>query len=397
MSKVQKSATSSQLSKGYKQTEVGSIPEDWNVRPLAYLAEIRSGIAKNSNTFVSNPVLVHYLRVANVQDGFLDLSEMSQLRLNRDDIKRYAVLPGDMLMNEGGDLDKLGRGTLWSGEFNPCVHQNHVFVVRCGSKIVPSYLNSWTSTTAARRYFMLAGRQTTNLASINKSALSQLPVALPPTIEEQEAIAHALSDIDALIESLDRLLTKKRQIKQGAMQELLRSKEGWIAAKLKDVAPLQRGFDLPSSQLQKGIHPVVYSNGIQNYHHEYMVKKPGVTTGRSGTLGVINFIDEDFWPHNTTLWVTDFKGNYPKFIYYLYDHIGFEHFGSGSGVPTLNRNDAHDYLCFIPSKLDEQIEIATILSDMDAEIDSIEAKLTKTRQIKQGMMHELLTGRIRLI
>ncbi len=155
--------TNSQLKGGYKQTEVGVIPEDWNIVTLISLAEIKSGIAKNSNAFVSNPVLVHYLRVANVQDGFLDLSEMSQLRVNRDDIKRYAVLPGDMLMNEGGDLDKLGRGTLWNGEFNPCVHQNHVFVVRCGSNLVPSYLNSWTGTLASRRYFMLAGRQTTNL------------------------------------------------------------------------------------------------------------------------------------------------------------------------------------------------------------------------------------------
>ena len=122
---------------GYKQTEVGVIPKEWEVRPLVDIAEIRSGIAKNSNIAVSNPVLVHYLRVANVQDGFLDLSEMSKIRMNINDIKRYAVLPGDVLMNEGGDLDKLGRGSMWRGEFSPCVHQNHVFVVRCGSRLSP--------------------------------------------------------------------------------------------------------------------------------------------------------------------------------------------------------------------------------------------------------------------
>ena len=205
---------------GYKQTEVGVIPKEWEVRPLVDIAEIRSGIAKNSNIAVSNPVLVHYLRVANVQDGFLDLSEMSKIRMNINDIKRYAVLPGDVLMNEGGDLDKLGRGSMWRGEFSPCVHQNHVFVVRCGSRLSPDYLNVWTGATPARRYFMLAGKQTTNLASINKTALGQLPVALPPRAE-QEALATVLSDMDAEIAALEAKLAKARQLKQGMMQELL--------------------------------------------------------------------------------------------------------------------------------------------------------------------------------
>ncbi len=112
---------------------------------------------------------------------------------------------------------------------------------------------------------------------------------------------------------------------------------------------------------------------------------------------MVQFITADFWPHNTTLWVTDFKGNEPKFIYYLYCQIGFQRFGTGSGVPTLNRNDAHDFSASIPDDLSDQGRIAAILSDMDAEIAALEAKLAKARQIKQGMMHNLLTGRIRLV
>ena len=86
------------MTEGYKNTPIGTIPSDWTVRSLDELAEIRTGIAKNSGATVSNPVLVHYLRVANVQDGFLDLSEMSQLRVSREDVRHYAVLAGDMLM-----------------------------------------------------------------------------------------------------------------------------------------------------------------------------------------------------------------------------------------------------------------------------------------------------------
>ena len=128
---------SAETVRNFRHTDVGPLPADWQVARLHELANIRTGIAKNSGAVIDNPVVVHYLRVANVQDGYLDLSEMSQLRIRTDDVKRYAVLPGDMLMNEGGDLDKLGRGTLWKGEFEPCVHQNHVFVVRCGSPAPP--------------------------------------------------------------------------------------------------------------------------------------------------------------------------------------------------------------------------------------------------------------------
>ncbi len=205
---------------GYKQTEIGVIPEEWGVSGLAGVAEIRTGVAKNASTVVADPVSVHYLRVANVQDGFLDLSDMGKIEVRRADLRSYAVLPGDVLMNEGGDLDKLARGSVWRGEFDPCVHQNHVFAVRCGSSLYPEFLSAWTRTSGARRYFMLAGKQTTNLASINKTALGGLHLPVPP-LPEQRAIAAALGDVDALLESLGRLIAKKRDLKQAAMQQLL--------------------------------------------------------------------------------------------------------------------------------------------------------------------------------
>ena len=128
-----------------------------------------------------------------------------------------------------------------------------------------------------------------------------------------------------------------------------------------------------------------------------MVKGPGVVTGRSGTIGNVHFVEDNFWPHNTSLWVTNFKGNSPKFIFYLLAYIGLEKFGTGSGVPTLNRNDVHAHKAPVPPTTDEQTAIAAILSDMDAEIGALQAKLTKACDLKQGMMQELLTGRIRLV
>ena len=88
----------------------------------------------------------------------------------------------------------------------------------------------------------------------------------------------------------------------------------WEVKRILDFAPLQRGFDLPTEKIVKGAYPVVYSNGILNFHIEYKAKGPGVVTGRSGTIGKVTYVESDYWPHNTSLWVTDFKGNNPKYV-----------------------------------------------------------------------------------
>ena len=171
--------------------------------------------------------------------------------------------------------------------------------------------------------------------------------------------------------------------------------EDWEVKPLKVVAPLQRGFDLPYSSIKDGIYPVVFSNGIGAYHSSYMVKGPGVVMGRSGTIGKIHYVKSDYWPHNTTLWVTDFHNNDPLFASYLFKTIPWNLYNSGSGVPTLNRNDVQDYLVAIPSPK-EQTEIAAILSDVDTLINSLKRQIVKKKAIKQGAMQELLTGKRRL-
>ena len=126
-----------------------------------------------------------------------------------------------------------------------------------------------------------------------------------------------------------------------------------------------------------------------------MVEGPGVVTGRSGTIGRVHFVENDYWPHNTSLWVTSFRGNDPKFIYYLYSHVGLTKMLSGSGVPTLNRNDVHQYIVAYPS-FAEQRAIAEALSDVDGLLAALEDLTVKKRAIKQAAMQQLLTGRVRL-
>lgn len=158
----------------------------------------------------------------------------------------------------------------------------------------------------------------------------------------------------------------------------------WEQRKLGDVAPLQRGFDLPVNQMTPGPYPVVMSNGIGGWHSKYMVKGPGVVTGRSGTIGSLHYIEQNFWPHNTSLWVTSFNGNEPRFIYWLYASIGLERFGSGSGVPTLNRNDVHDLRVGFPCDVAEQRRIGTFFSRLDTLITLHQRKRQWLKWLDEG-------------
>ncbi|KAB7327187.1 hypothetical protein GBB44_02655 [Bifidobacterium longum] len=163
----------------------------------------------------------------------------------------------------------------------------------------------------------------------------------------------------------------------------------WEQRKLIMVAPLQRGFDLPAEKIIPGVYPVMMSNGIGAYHNEYKVKGPGVVTGRSGTIGNLQYVESAFWPHNTTLWVTKFYGNHPKFIYYLYEKIDLKRYKAGSGVPTLNRNDVHDTMVFFPASRKEQELISAVLTYLDDLITLHQRKYDKLVILKKTMLEKM--------
>ena len=143
----------------------------------------------------------------------------------------------------------------------------------------------------------------------------------------------------------------------------------WTNIEFKDFVILQRGFDLPVSKMKDGDVPVLGSNCIVGYHNEAKVEPPGVVTGRSGTLGLVQYTESPFWPHNTALWVKDFRGNYPKFVYYKLQTLQLERFNGGASVPTLNRNVLDTLNLRIPI-YGVQEKIATLLSAYDDLIEN---------------------------
>lgn len=192
-------------SSGYP--ELGEVPAHWSVKRLKFLGEVRSGIAKGKDHGEKEVVAMPYLRVANVQDGYVDLAEVLEIDVGVHEVERFLLKVGDVLMNEGGDNDKLGRGTVWQGQIDPCVHQNHVFAVRLNDTGLATWVARFTSTDAARTYFFLRSKQSTNLASINQGNVRELPVPMPPEDErkaimaELERSARANADLSAHVEA----------------------------------------------------------------------------------------------------------------------------------------------------------------------------------------------------
>lgn len=156
-------------------------------------------------------------------------------------------------------------------------------------------------------------------------------------------------------------------------------RKGWESMRLTNFVWFQRGFDLPRNNFVEGNVPVYGSTSILGYHNVSKVKAPGIITGRSGTLGKFQFANEDFWPHNTSLWVKDFKDNDEKFAYYLLQTLDFTLFNSGGAVPTLNRNLLTAYIVNVPP-LETQRKIATILSGYD---DLIENNLKRIKILEE--------------
>jgi type I restriction enzyme S subunit len=170
----------------------------------------------------------------------------------------------------------------------------------------------------------------------------------------------------------------------------------WSEVDLEQVATLQRGYDLPSKVRKPGSVPVVTSTGVTDTHAEAREHGPGVVTGRYGTIGEVFFINEDFWPHNTTLFVKDFHRNDPLFVAYLLRTIDFQSSSGKTGVPGVNRNDLHALKVKIPPTVDEQRAVAGALSDVDALIEALDQLVAKKRDVKQATMQLLLTGKQRL-
>ncbi|MDZ4161253.1 MAG: restriction endonuclease subunit S [Burkholderiales bacterium] len=202
--------------------ELDGLPRGWRTTTLREIAEIVGGVTKDTKKSQGQGFReVPYLRVANVQRGRLDLNELKLIAASEADIQKLSLQPGDLLVNEGGDRDKLGRGWIWQGQLPVCIHQNHVFRARLQShEIDPIYIAHFANS-MAQSYFAEHGSQTTNLASISLTKLGSLPIQLPPPREQTRIVAkleELLSDLDAGVAELKAAQKKLAQYRQSLLK-----------------------------------------------------------------------------------------------------------------------------------------------------------------------------------
>lgn len=187
-------------------------------RKLGEIADVCSGVTKGQNLAGKTTIVAPYMRVANVQDGYLDLSVIKEIEVKISDFEKYKLKSGDVLLTEGGDFDKLGRGAVWSDEIPNCIHQNHIFRVRFEQNINPKYFEFYLQSGVAREYFLRCAKKTTNLASINITQLKSLPVPIESK-EKQDNFEHFISKIDKQINIIRSDLAEKNILFNAIIQK----------------------------------------------------------------------------------------------------------------------------------------------------------------------------------
>ncbi|MEH2279763.1 MAG: restriction endonuclease subunit S [Nostoc sp.] len=208
----------------FKRSPLGMIPDEWEIKLLSTVADVSSGVTLGRKVTGLGTIELPYLRVANVQDGYLDLSEVKTIHIYKEELSRYLLQPNDVLMNEGGDYDKLGRGTVWRGQIPLCLHQNHVFRVRPNiDYLFSDFLAFISASSYGKNFFILNSKQSTNLASINSTQLKSFPIPCPPVLEQKKIIV-IYEKIEILIKIEQKKHDNLQKIKIGLMQDLLTGK-----------------------------------------------------------------------------------------------------------------------------------------------------------------------------
>jgi type I restriction enzyme S subunit len=391
-----------EVKSAYKQTEIGVIPVDWDSVPLGAVAsDIGDGI--HATPVYSAGGDYYFINGNNLRDGRIVIMGETKT-VDHSEFKKHQKELGDrsILMSINGTIGNLG---LFAGEHVILGKSAaYINVKHSVSKLFIFYSIQMQS---VKRQFS-DGLTGTTIRNLGLGTIKNTEIPLPPTKAEQEAIAEALSDADALIESREQLLAKKRRLKQGAMQNLLRPKKGWAASCISQVSDCLDSLRIPLNDSQRakmqGDYPYCGANGILDYINDYCLDDSVILMAEDGgyfdeymTRPIAYRMSGKIWVNNHAH-ILKSKANYDQdFLFYSLVHKNILTFLASGTRAKLNRSELDKITIQSPQEKTEQAAIAAILCDMDAELTVLESKLTKARQLKQGMMQELLTGRTRFI
>ncbi len=406
---------------GFKHTEAGLIPSDWVVKKIGECLLKNPDYGINAAAVPFNENLPVYLRITDItEDG--NYSKKNLVSVNNLSSASYFLQDGDLVFARTGA--SVGKTYLYNPKDGKLVFAGFLIRVRAKEEILlPNYLKYFTQT---KQYWdwIAANSMRTGQPGINGNEYKEISIPLPQTKAEQTAIAIALNDVDALITGLEKLITKKKAIKQGAMQELLRPKEGWSEKKFKDFCWFQEGPGLRNWQFTKSgikvINVTNLENGILNldrtdrhislyefhkmYEHFEIDENDIVVASSGNSYGKVSVVRSQDLPLLMNTSVIRFKPLKNLDYNYLLTFLKSQHFKTqidllitGGAQPNFGPAHLNKIIINIPATIEEQHRIATILYNMDAEIERLERKFEKCKMVKQGMMQNLLTGKIRLV
>lgn len=234
---------------------------------------------------------------------------------------------------------------------------------------------------------------------VSKEYIESYPIPVPPLHDQQRIVGiidEAFDGIATAKANAEKNLQNARALFESHLQSVFTQRgEGWDRTTIGEQVMLQRGFDITKNEQQEGSIPVVSSGGIKSYHNKAMAQAPGVVIGRKGTLGKAFYLETDFWPHDTTLWVKDFKGNNPRFVYYLFTGLDVKRLDSGTANPALNRNLVHPIEVYWPptSRQKAIVEKLDKLSSETKRLESIyQQKLAALDALKKSLLDRAFTG-----
>ena len=417
-----------ELREGYKNTEVGVIPSDWDLKSVGEIFTFysTSNFSKAEMTLSGDIGCVHYGLIHAIENSHYSLSDGTKYYVTKEQAKYETIKEGDVIMVDASeDLVGLNKSVeVFNLKGKEFIAGLHTFLLRDNSLNYVVKFRGLILNSSAVKKQMLKLAVGMKVFGVSKTQLQNILISVP-TLTEQTLIATALSDADALISSLEKLITKKRNIKQGAMQKLLQPKEGWEVKKLGEVLKgIQLGGNYPNSEVISDF-PLIKMGNIQRGYISSSKIEYIISDFFPEKSDKLNFGDVLFNTRNTlelvgkvSIWkdeleVAYFNSNLMRFEF-SQEYISSNYFMNSifntqniisklkdiatgtTSVAAIYTRDLMKLEISIPSK-EEQTRIATILSDMDAEITALETKLEKYKRVKLGMMQNLLTGKIRLV
>ncbi len=392
------------LPPGYKKTEVGVIPEEWEVVNVQDIAQVKGGKRLPKGFQLEDEPTPHpYIRVSDMYFGGIDISNIKYVPIKAyPAIRQYRIFTEDIFISVAGTLGLVGVVPEELNGANLSENADRITNITCDQTYLMYWLMSNTIQKQIEAIKTIGAQPKLALARIAK-----FQIALPKDKSEQRAIARVLSDVDALLELLDALIEKKCALKTAAMQQLLTGKMRlpgftgeWVTRRLGEVADLYQPVTISSKNFKEFGFPVYGANGVVGYYDKTNHKSwQVIVTCRGSTCGTVNrTIDKCWITGNAMVLNVDHNIDIDKeFFYHLMKNQDLSSCITGTGQPQIVRGPLAAFPVRLPKEKNEQRAIATVLSDIDAEIAALEAQREKVRQVKQGMMQVLLTGKVRLV